>query len=706
MAVALVAGSTAVRATGTGDISDTTPQVERNGVDFDAACLVNAQQPLQSSPPPSNSIASTNGTGCPGLSTYDGSTRATDLVTVKLESDTAGNLHASFMIGQALPPAGSTDINALDVPGPGFLGVSYKVLFQNKTRQTNLSYHEGGCSNAFTGRHVADQHGSWKDGYHFFIGFDQTWDGSKWVRTVKAGEYGPGPDGGFFFVELGTATTSDTGGNAAWRASDVAFPYRAKPHAVYNPGWNVKSESPDHLEIVMTGVHHASNATCSPGSGFKTIYGAPADVIGNVKGLTSAIRPLTSPVTVPSSLPCELGVGLSCMSDIRSLGGFLSFSDTTSGWSSTGLLSANIPGIAYSAGFPNAVRFIPELAGAVSGLEGAEDDAVSVMPDTLGDGPTCPTPTLSGVLPQNPFFNPDAACQFDDDPIARGLLLPEFWDTSYGFSFDAIAPQNDCGTGGDAGGFSSPTSIILPKTCSGEVWSTTDGDDAYQFSLTSGDTIRATIADDGDAVVALCLYEPSGSSVDCTTGADPISHTADTTGTWTLRVTVGPGEASSYTMSAFKPFGFVRDDDDEADSWGQLGAPGDSAEKDFTITSGQLSGRTTATLYVYAYTAECGRLGEMRLSVNGHVVADHMHPCVTWNTDEGWGAFSVPIGRLTSGDNYVELGVPPSDCRFFCSYPTFNLGIDSDTDHGNSVIWRGGSSTPVDGEFMWYLVLS
>ena len=90
------------------------------------------------------------------------------------------------------------------------------------------------------------------------------------------------------------------------------------------------------------------------------------------------------------------------------VGGFVFFVDSTDGNSTAGLLNSNISGISYTGG------------------------AVGVQ-DTLGPGPTCPTSTFGGALPQNPLFVADTACHINDDGIARGSFLSEFWDTTHGF---------------------------------------------------------------------------------------------------------------------------------------------------------------------------------------------------------------------------------------------------------------------------------
>ena len=68
------------------------------------------------------------------------------------------------------------------------------------------------------------------------------------------------------------------------------------------------------------------------------------------------------------------------------------------------------------------------------------------LPDTLGDGPRCWTPTQGGLIPVvNPLWVPNQPCYIDDDQIpgptgnvdpglGRGSLLSEWWDTAFDFT--------------------------------------------------------------------------------------------------------------------------------------------------------------------------------------------------------------------------------------------------------------------------------
>lgn len=394
-----------------------------NGVDYDAACIVGL-----------GSTVANAGNNCNGITLYDGSTLATDIgnngLGMLVNCPPLGMVPADLCLGSvygtpsgvpqmfggirvratAVPaPGNTTPPNGVtfDLPSNGFVGANYFNLFQNKSVHTNMPTNPvGGCPRVGTGTPVFDQYGAWQDGYHFFTNYSIGWDGSKWIHVAQVGEYQPGPDGGFLFHELGH---NDGGG---WVNAD--------PFTIKGINWDAAvTSTPDgtFFAVWVDGVFNRADTTnCSTGF-FKNAYAKPGDVIANAKGLTTANLVLTLPVAIPVSLLCGVTGGAICDSDIKTVGGFVVASDTTDGNSTPGLLAQNIPNIAYTRGL------IDNHTGLID------------LPDTLGDGPTCPTPTFGGLLPTNPLFVPGAACQIDDDPIARGTILSEMWDTTHGFVF-------------------------------------------------------------------------------------------------------------------------------------------------------------------------------------------------------------------------------------------------------------------------------
>jgi hypothetical protein len=409
------------------------------GVDYDAACIVGL-----------GSTTPNAGNNCNGLTTYDGSTTATDIGTNIAGSTMncpplSNNWPADLCLGSVLntttgntqmfggirvtatsiPKPGDTatpdgTAATLDLPSRNFVGANYYNLFQNKSVQTNVPTNPvGGCPRIGTNTPVFDQYGSWKDGFHFFTNFGVSFVGNKWIWSVQVGEFDPGPSGGFLFYELGTADSVDSFNNPIWHDAD--------PLMVKGVNWDVNvtsSPAGTAVGVWVDGIFQTSDTTnCATGA-FKHAYAKPGDIIANAKGLTTANLVLTLPVTVPLSILCDVTGGLICEQDLTTVGGFVVTSDTTDGNSTGGLLGSasggaigNIPGIALTRGL------IDNHTGLID------------LPDTLGDGPTCPTPTLGGLLPGNPLFTPDTACQIDDDTIARGTILSEFWDTAHGFTF-------------------------------------------------------------------------------------------------------------------------------------------------------------------------------------------------------------------------------------------------------------------------------
>lgn len=302
------AGVTPAQAGSTGTINDP------SGVDYDATCLMN----LGITASPANSISSPSGTGCPGVSLYDGSTETTDLQSVSLESTATGGLglKATFVVDGPVPAAGSTNLADGDGPGPGYNGYGYRLLYQNLDKQTTLDNAAGGCTTT-GGSRDTDRHGSHLNGYHFFISYNVAWDGLRWIHTARVGEYWPTLDGGFFFTDLGTSTSP-----GSWTTADAAMAGR----------WSasMSGTGPTTMTVDVSGVVHQTDSGCAGGV-LKTAYATAGDRIANVKGLSAADVIVATPLT-------------------GSFGGFSFSSDVTEGHSTPGLLNGNISGISFTGG--------------------------------------------------------------------------------------------------------------------------------------------------------------------------------------------------------------------------------------------------------------------------------------------------------------------------------------------------------------------
>ena len=405
LGIAAVAASLAML--GSPASAGSTDTTDAAGYDYDPACVVST---AVTAPPP-NSI---DPNGCQGVSTHDGSAAALDIVNASSAPPTGskcppgrglyvwfdastGKIVVCLKIRGTLPAPGNTNRALLDLPSTSFVGANYFWLFQNKTTQTNVPTNPaGGCSRIPTGTPVFDQYGSWKDGYHLFVNYGVNWDGAKWVHSVQVGEYFP--DGGFGFFELGT----NPGGG--WTTPN--------PYMVNGVNWAASTASDGTgtvIDVSVDGIFRTPDTTNCQEGFFKHAYMKAGDVIANVKGLTTANEVVTLPQPVPLSALCAPSGGEVCFDDLQTIGGFVFFADVTDGNSTAGLLNTNITGIAYTGG------------------------AIGVS-DTLGDGPTCPTPTFGGLLPKNPLFTADTACQIDDDTVSRGSFLSEWWDTAHGFT--------------------------------------------------------------------------------------------------------------------------------------------------------------------------------------------------------------------------------------------------------------------------------
>jgi hypothetical protein len=378
-----------------------TSTTDASGTDYEPGCVADAS----TTPPPPNHWG--NGNKCT-VSTSDGSVTSIDLTNNASVTPSAlglsfanGQLTATFHVAGPIPAAGSTNLGAADLPGSNFVGLNLYALFNNKSVQTNVPTNPaGGCTRVGVGNQVLDAHGSWKDGYHFFVAFSVSWDGQKWVQSAELGDYTPDLSGGFTFNELGTNS------GAGWQAANTYHPFSSTAAA---DNFFVSVSGSDVTVTVPGILKTPDTVNCQEGF-FKNVYAKTGDNIANAKALTTANEVVTLPVTLPLSITCGLPTSdLDCENDLTSVGGFVFFADTTDGNSTAGLANSNITGIAYTGG------------------------AVGVT-DTIGDGPTCPTPTFGGLLPTNPLFTPDTACQIDDDSVARGSFLSEWWDTSHGFT--------------------------------------------------------------------------------------------------------------------------------------------------------------------------------------------------------------------------------------------------------------------------------
>lgn len=456
----------------------TTSTTDASGVDYDAACRRRVTDDRQPTGPRGAAASTPNsvdspgtaggaydgGDGCWGETGYDGNTESTDLASVSLSSGTNAStgrqqLVASWTVGHPIATAGSTTRGSVELPDADFTGTTYFALFRNKSKQTNTDNIEGGCRHIGTDRRIRDQHGAWQDGYHFFVAFGQNWDGIRWVHSAQIGEYDPSPDGGFLFTELGVNDgIDDDGDGSAWDATDTLD----MPHG---SSWLVTT-SGSSVTVSVDGIVLQANELCdrvvqSPYSGlpyvehaaYRTAYATPGDVIADVKGLTTANKLRTLDSTVVLTDRCD-GSGTSlldiCQPDLRTLGGYAAFSDTTSGtsYSAGGLCTCvypawvearrdDIPGIAYTPGLYGSLGAHALNESLVRPWSSELDDhRGSFGPlDTLGDGMTCPTPTLGGLIQQNPLFTSNQSCQIDDDTVARGWFFGEFWETVHSFIF-------------------------------------------------------------------------------------------------------------------------------------------------------------------------------------------------------------------------------------------------------------------------------
>lgn len=119
--------------------------------------------------------------------------------------------------------------------------------------------------------------------------------------------------------------------------------------------------------------------------------------------------------------------------------------------------------------------------------------------------------------------------------------------------------QRDCGKTADApGAFGDAYVISLPQTnCSGALNKDggEDADDWYKFSVNSGQVIEATVTPNSQANYNLCIWKPTQVSASCSNtgglgGTETATFTADSTGSWRVRVFTGNGVGNGlYTLS-------------------------------------------------------------------------------------------------------------------------------------------------------------
>ena len=416
------------------------PFDDGTGVDFDAACILgNPAAPtptpnyIPSPGAPGGSLAlPPAGDGCDGISLYDGDTESTDLRNVDLFKNAAGQLEASFSADGGIPAAGSATPPALGagLPNNFFVGVGYKALYQNPDLQNNTPYV---AATRITGTPIFGLNEHWGDGFHLFVGFDAVWDGARWIHSAQVGTLDAGPDGGFFFDELGVSTAP-----GVWSTDDPCMPHGTSWDVVYGPG--------NTVNVKVNGVVKFSNVQAVGGC-IEAWYAKAGNSITNVKFLSTADFTVTLPVTIPLSL-------IPGFSDITSIGGIVFPSDMTHGSSrNVGLNATLAAATGDNAGTPCVNEGILGNRLCVSftgGLFGLADKLGALVtsnfpPDTLGDGPRCWTSTVGGVLPANPLWVPNQPCYIDDDnipgptgnvdPGQRGSILAEWWETSVGFTF-------------------------------------------------------------------------------------------------------------------------------------------------------------------------------------------------------------------------------------------------------------------------------
>jgi len=408
-AVGIVAGVAALAFITTPASAGSSAITDVSGVDNDAACQIG--NPTNVTAPAPNYIPSpgapggslgvpAGGDGCDGISTYGDSAETVDLRNVDL-SFTGGKLTAAFTVDGTIP-GGTASLATADLPDASYVAFSYRALYQNSTRQTNVPYV---AATRLTGGAIYGLNEHWQDGFHKFVAFEVVYLGDHWLHSASIGTLDSGPDGAFYFDELGVSHD----GGATWSTDDPCMPHGTT--------WSVAYTGTNKVSVTVDGIAKFSNIQ-AVGNCINDEYVVAGDSILNIKGLATADSTVTLPITIPLSL-------IPGFSDITSVGGFLATVDYTDGNSrNVGLvgtaLQPNRVGLPWSGGFIGLV-------------------------DTLGDGPRCWTSTLGGVLPSNPLWVANQPCYIDDDVVpgpsgnidpglGRGSILEEWWDTAYGFT--------------------------------------------------------------------------------------------------------------------------------------------------------------------------------------------------------------------------------------------------------------------------------
>jgi hypothetical protein len=122
----------------------------------------------------------------------------------------------------------------------------------------------------------------------------------------------------------------------------------------------------------------------------------------------------------------------------------------------------------------------------------------------------------------------------------------------YSFSvwLSSVAAQNDWNSGMDAGNSRDQALAISPGSGTGYL-SSTDTDDYYKISVTSGRQISAILTPPTGSDFDLYLYDPNGSQVASSTlggsQTDTINYLVTSTGNWYIRVYQYSGEGT-YTL--------------------------------------------------------------------------------------------------------------------------------------------------------------
>ena len=322
------------------------------------------------------------------VTTSDGTSESTDIKSARFETVNIGGvdmMRATFTIDGFVPQQGAGLPTDMDLDGPAFVGGSYKLMFNNEDKQTNADNPMTGCTKVGGGR-ARDQQGHWADGYYKFIGVSVTYDGLGWSHTPEVGTYDPSPQGGFVYNDI--------------ESDSAMFGLYVPPTVTYTSGATYTPGADSIVQVAVSGVVRFTDSLCVsgyyeedfasenlPGPYTGTAY--TGDRISNLAAISTADLTVVLPVAIPLSLvPGE--------SDVKAIGGWVTVSDTTNRASG---------GPVYTPGPMGDLAFL----------------------DTLGNGPTCPTPTVGGTLPDNPLWaaNQNQPCMIDDD-IAGNAVLTEF----------------------------------------------------------------------------------------------------------------------------------------------------------------------------------------------------------------------------------------------------------------------------------------